>query len=512
MLSALLAFDRNTNPKATISLVRNSVNRSPFPRRCFSEGGSLLTILRWRLGFLLTLALALACFALSPAAQAVSPAPDGGYPNSNTAEGDFALNSLTYGVFNTAIGADALYHNTTGGYNTATGVAALVSNTTGGYNTANGVDALYSNTYGGYNTANGYQALYLNTTGYENTANGYFALQHNTTGYFNTANGDSALYHNTTGVSNTANGDSALFSNTTGTQNTANGVVALYINTTGSNNTANGGSALQINTTGTNNTAEGFRALGSNTTGSNNIGLGYNAGSSLTTGSNNIDIGNLGVAGEAATIRIGSGAQTRTFIAGIRGKTTVNVNAIPVLIDSAGQLGTTSSSRRFKKEIKPMDQTSEAILALKPVTFHYKSDSTGTPQFGLIAEEVAKVNPDLVVRDENGEIYTVRYDAINAMLLNEFLKEHRKMQEQDHKVQEQEATIAELKSTVAKQEKDSQATAAQQQKEFESKIAQQQKGMEVLTATLKEQASQIQKVSAQLEASRPAPQMVNNHQ
>jgi uncharacterized coiled-coil protein SlyX len=148
-----------------------------------------------------------------------------------------------------------------------------------------------------------------------------------------------------------------------------------------------------------------------------------------------------------------------------------------------------------------MDQTSEAILALKPVTFHYKSDSKGTPQFGLIAEEVAQVNPDLVVRDENGEIYTVRYEAVNAMLLNEFLKAHRKMQEQDHKVREQEATIAELKSTVAKHEKDSQATAAQQQK-----------GMEVLTATLKEQASQIQKVSAQLEASKPAPQMVNNHQ
>jgi hypothetical protein len=211
--------------------------------------------------------------------------------------------------------------------------------------------------------------------------------------------------------------------------------------------------------------------------------LGYNAGNSLTTGSNNIDIGNLGVAGESATIRIGTGAQTRAFIAGIRGKTTVNVNAIPVLIDSAGQLGTTSSSRRFKKEIKPMDQTSEAVLSLKPVTFHYKSDATGTAQFGLIAEEVAKVNPDLVVRDADGSIYTVRYDAVNAMLLNEFLKAHRKVEEQERKIQEQESTITQLK-----------------------------KGMETVVARLKEQDSKIQKVSAQLEVSKPAPQTVLNNQ
>src|SRR5437773_7123919 len=157
--------------------------------------------------------------------------------------------------------------------------------------------------------------------------------------------------------------------------------------------------------------------------------------------------------------------------------------AIPVLIDTVGQLGTASSSRRFKKEIKPMDQTSEAIHALKPVTFHYKSDSTGTPQFGLIAEEVASVNPDLVVRDDKGEIYTVRYDAVNAMLLNEFLKEHRNVQE--------------LRSTVAKQE---------------AIITQQKKGMEAVTARLDEQQAQIQKVSAQLGVSKPAPQIVVNDQ
>jgi hypothetical protein len=209
------------------------------------------------------------------------------------------------------------------------------------------------------------------------------------------------------------------------------------------------------------------------TTGNNNIGLGANAGVNLTTGSNNIDIGNGGVAGEANTIRIG-GNQTKAFIGGIRGRTTGNNNAVPVVIDSAGQLGTVSSSRRFKSEIKVMDNVSGAIHALKPVTFHYKTDTKGTPQFGLIAEEVAEVNPDLVVRDGNGEIYTVRYDAVNAMLLNEFLKEHRTVQEQG-------ATIAELKKEIAG-----------------------------LTATVKEQGAQIQKVSAQVELNKPAPSTVAN--
>src|SRR5207247_5526168 len=210
-------------------------------------------------------------------------------------------------------------------------------------------------------------------------------------------------------------------------------VSALHNNTTGYHNTANGSYALYSNTTSNSNTAESYQAL-QNNTGSDNTGLGVNAGLNLTTGSQNIDIGNSGVAAESNTMRIGRAAnQTRAFIAGIRGVTTANANAVPVVIDSAGQLGTMSSSKRFKKEIKPMDQTSEAILGLKPVTFHYKSDSTGTPQFGLIAEEVAKVNADLVVRDDDGEIYTVRYEAVNAMLLNEFLKEHRRATEQNRK-------------------------------------------------------------------------------
>jgi len=273
---------------------------------------------------------------------------------------------------------------------------------------------------------------------------------------------------------NTAEGEDALFSLTTGDGNTAIGWEALYKNTGGIENTATGAAALNSNTTGSANTAEGYHALFNNT-GADNIGLGVNAGLNLTTGSHNIDIGNSGVAAESATIRIGAAAQTRAFIAGIRGVTTAGV-AIPVLIDSAGQLGTMSSSKRFKKEIKPMDQTSEAILGLKPVTFHYKSDSKGTPQFGLIAEEVAQVNPDLVVRDEKGEVETVRYEAVNAMLLNEFLKEHRKVEDYYREVQKQEATIAK-----------------------------QQKQIEALTTGL-------QKVSAQLEVNKPAPQVVGNNE
>jgi hypothetical protein len=193
----------------------------------------------------------------------------------------------------------------------------------------------------------------------------------------------------------------------------------------------------------------------------------------------------LGVSTADHVICIGIGGanvSNRCYIGRIRGMMTGNNNAIPVLIDSAGQLGTASSSCRFKKEIKPMDKSSEAILSLKPVSFHYKSDETNRPEFGLIAEEVAQVNPDLVVRDENGDIYTVRYDAVNAMLLNEFLKEHRKVEEQNGKIQAQDATIAELKS-----------------------------GMTALAATVKEQAAQIQKVSAQLEATKPAPQVVENN-
>jgi hypothetical protein len=306
-----------------------------------------------------------------------------------------------------------------------------------------------------------------------NTAVGAGTLLFNT-GDNNTATGALALLSNTTGSENTANGAFALVSST-GIGNTATGASALTSNTTGNNNTANGASALALNTTGNTNTASGANALIGNTTGSSNIALGAAAGSSLTTGNNNIDIGNAGFNSDSGTIRIGDVDHTRTFIAGIHGVTTGVADAIPVLIDSAGQLGTMSSSRRFKKDIQSMDKTSEVILGLKPVTFHYRSDAKGTPQFGLIAEEVAEVNPDLVVRDEDCDIYTVRYEAVNAMLLNEFLKEHRK-------VEKFEATMTKQEVAAAKQE---------------AKIAQQQKQIEALTAGL-------QKVSAQLATASPS--------
>ena len=404
----------------------------------------------WRYGlFLIPLVLTFACFALVPTAQAVVPVPDGGYPGGNTAEGQRALLSLTTGGFNTAVGFLSLGSGTTNSFNTAIGAGALLANT------AN------------ENTATGAGALLSNTTGVNNTANGAFALFSNTTGGANTANGLQALFSNTTGYLNVADGAQALAANTTGHDNTATGFDALGLNTTGFNNTANGDRALELNTAGGNNTASGFGALSQNTTGNGNIGLGIFGGAALTTGDNNIDIANVGVAGESNTIRVGTG-QTATYIAGISGVNQGTAAAV-FINTTTGQLGTAppSSSRRFKKEMKPMDKASEAIMALKPVTFHYKSDKTGTPQFGLIAEEVAEVNPDLVVRDENGEIYTVRYDAVNAMLLNEFLKEH--------------STVQELKTEIA-----------------------------ALTTTVKEQASQIQKVSAQLEAGKPAPQVVLN--
>ena len=444
----------------------------------------------------LLIPLLLACFTLLPRAQAQtpaalpSPAPDGAYTGFNTAEGGSALFNLTSGIFNSAFGAFTLNADTTGSFNTAIGGQALKSNTTGSSNTAVGVNALVNNTAGTVNTAVGQAALANNTTGNASTAIGFRALYSNTIGVANTAIGNLALEVNTSGELNTAIGFASLASITTGKQNTGTGVRALASNRTGIANTAIGYNALWRNTIGRLNTAIGDSALEFNTTGSGNIALGVSAGEQLDTGSsNNIDIGNFGVFGDFSTIRIGS-VQTRTFIAGIRGRTTGLANAVPVLIDSAGQLGTISSSRRFKKEIQPMDKTSEAILALKPVTFHYKSDKSGTPQFGLIAEDVAELNPDLVVRDDKGEIYTVRYGAVNAMLLNEFLKEHRKVEQQNGKLESQARKIQEQETT----------------------ITQLKKEMETVIARLKEQDSKIQKVSDQIELSKPAPPMVVNNQ
>ena len=474
----------------------------------------------WRVGYLL-ITLALAWFALSPTPNAfgVSPAPDGGYAGNNTAEGSQALFYLTSGIDNTGLGFQALYHNTTGNFNTAVGFRSIINNRTGGNNTAIGAQALFSNTAGSNNTALGVNTLYSNTTGVENTACGVSALYSNTIGIKNTATGNTALANNTTGVRNTADGEGALLGNTTGYHNTATGHQALAENTTGPNNTADGQlalqsntigdrnvavgrAALQTNTEGAANTAIGTGALGSNTTGRNNIALGVSAGSNLT-GSNNIDLGNVGVAAESNTIRIGTGGtQTATFIAGI------NLAAIAgnsVVVAANHRLGVATSSARFKNEIKPMNKASEAILTLKPVTFRYKKaiDPDGIPQFGLVAEEVEKVNPDLVVHDKDGKPYSVRYDAVNAMLLNEFLKEHRafakeqrQVEEQGRQAQNQEATIAHLKQ-------DFQSKLAVQEKDFRATVAQ-------LNARLEEQDSKIKQVSAQLEATKPAPQVVNN--
>ena len=424
--------------------------------------------------------LALGLVALCPTAQAVSPAPDGGYAGNNTAEGTSALFSLSSGVDNTGLGFQALFHNTTGNYNTAEGFRALFTNTTGTQNTATGVSALISNTGGNYNTADGVNALYRNTTGTQNTAVGVGALFSNIAGSQSTAVGYQALYFSNVNAGNTATGYQALYHNTTGFANTANGLTSLYYNTTGGLNSATGNDALVLNTTGGGNTANGVNALDSNTTGSNNVAIGYQAGGDLTTGDNNVDIGYnvTGVAGEANTIRIGNTAITDTYIRGINGVTVSGGTA--VYVNSNGKLGTSTSSARFKDEIKPMGNASEAILALRPVSFRYKKeiDPNGVPQFGLVAEEVEKVNRDLIIRDGQGKPQTVRYEQINAMLLNEFLKEHRK---------------------VEKLENDFQTTVARQQKEIWA-----------LTAQLKEQAAQIRKVSAQIHVNKAGPGVVAN--
>ncbi len=430
--------------------------------------------------------LAFAAFALSRTAQA----QDGNENNSNTAEGQGALHTYiatANGSFgDTAIGFGTLFSNTTGNFNTATGVSALSSNTTGNDNTATGVDALQHNTTASDNTATGASALSSNTTGSDNTATGVGALPFNTTGSdntatgasvltfnttgsdntatgvealrsnnadFNTATGGFALNKNTSGVSNTATGLEALFNNTTGGDNTATGVTALFSNTTGSKNTADGVDSLEQNTTGTNNTAEGHGALIKNTTGGNNTALGYLAGQSLTTGSNNIDIGAnvLGNAGEANTIRIGiQGTQAATYVAGIYSKGIASATGVNVKIDSTGKLGTVLSSARYKEAIKPMDKSSESILQLKPITFRYKKefDPDGVRQFGLVAEEVEKVCPDLVVKDEEGKPLTVRYDAVNAMLLNEFLREHRKVEKLEQQIDTLTAAVQKMSKEI----------------------------------------------------------------
>jgi trimeric autotransporter adhesin len=468
---------------------------------------------------LLAVLIVLGCFSLLPKALAVSPPPDGGYPGGNTAEGERALLSLTSGTYNTAVGFLSLVSNVTGNFSTATGAGtllantadadtatgagALLSNTTGGPNTANGAFALFSNTTGNNNNAFGFQALFGNTTGPFNNAFGNGALSGNTTGDRNTAMGEGALLANTTGFKNIAIGVSALRNNGAGHDNiaigqdacsqsqggqfntavgsnalvfntadgnTAIGADALFNNHSGVNNTATGVGALESNSGGMDNTADGLNALSGNA-GNDNTALGFGAGAAATTGSNNVYIGAgmVGVAGES----------NACYIASIFGQSVDPTDDLAVFVDGHGKLGTTVSSRRFKDGIKPMAEASEAIMAFKPVTFHYKGDLKNTPQYGLIAEEVAKVNPHLVARDRNGEIMSVHYDQVWNMLLNEFLKEHKN-------VQEQETTMTQMK------------------KEFESKLEEQQKEIEALRLGL-------QQVGAQIEISKPTSQMVSTN-
>jgi hypothetical protein len=338
--------------------------------------------------------------------------------------------------------AQALSPSPDGGYpggNTAEGASALFSLTSGGYNTSVGFFSLRSNTIGSFNTATGAGALLLNTSDNPNTATG-----------------------------NTATGAVALLSNTIGFDNTATGFQALVSNTQGDHNTADGNQALLNNTTGFGNTASGVEALFNNTIGTFNTALGFEAGGSVTTASHVIAIGTTG-----------ANVSNSCYIGGIAGQT-VGAGGTTCYVDNDGKLGVFLSARRFKTDISDMGAASEALLALRPVTFHYKPelDRTGIPQFGLVAEEVAKVNPDLVTHDAKGRLSTVRYEAINAMLLNEFLKQHRK-------VEEQEATIAELKQ------------------DFQSKLAKQQEQIKVLT-------SGLGKVVNELEPNRSAPRIVSD--
>jgi hypothetical protein len=321
--------------------------------------------------------------------------------------------------------------------------------------------------YPGFNTGEGDQALFSLTTGIGNTAVGWFSLFSNTDGSFNTALGAGTLLFNIgnqasgEGTQNTAIGTAALLNNTTGASNTATATTALLNNTTGNDNVATGVRALFNNTTGSSNIAIGGSALPNNTSGNFNIAVGAGAGSAITDAFNCIAIGHQG-----------ANVNQSCFIGNIR-NAVVAPDAAPVLIDSAGKLGTTNgSSRRFKTHVTPMDKASESILALKPVTFYYRGDNTNAAQFGLIAEDVVEVNPELTVRDKTGELVSVRYDAVNAMLLNEFLKAHRR--------------IEELKAVMAQQRKD----------------------FEAVVARLNEQEARIQKVGAQVEEPKPASQML----
>ncbi len=378
---------------------------------------------------------------------------------SNTATGAGALQANTMGNQNTAGSDDALAANTTGSNNTATGYAALFDNQTGSNNTATGVAALYSNTADN-NTATGYFALYSNTSGTGNLAEGYESLYSNTVGAGNVAEGYQSLYSNISGFSNTAIGFDALYSNLSGAHNTAVGYQSLYANGNGQpqfsqDNAGFGYQALYANTTGSRNTAVGSQALAFNTTGNNNIAIGNGAGGGIVNGTGNIMLNAVGSDSDNFTTRIGEqNIQTSAYFGGIYGSPSGQIGAT-VLVDLNGKLFTAGSSRRFKQDILPMDDASDVLLQLHPVTFRYKAEfgSPEIPQFGLIAEEVNEVCPELVAHDAKGGIYTVRYDAVNAMLLNEFLKEHQRVEEQERRLAEQAKEIGTLTTRLEKIER-----------------------------------------------------------
>jgi Chaperone of endosialidase len=456
----------------------------------------------WRCGFFI-LAVALCSFALSPVLKAGCPNPPGVCGGQNTAVGQDALFNVTSGVWNVAVGVEALFNDTVGNQNTAVGYQTLFNNVDGDKSTGVGSQALFNNTTGLENVGVGFRTMFSNTTGNRNTGMGYRTLAFSDTGSDNTAIGWNALFNNRGGAGeNTAVGARALLRNTVAEFNLAVGNSALESfngNTaTDGANTALGSIALQAFESGQENVAVGRRALEFLTAGSNNVAVGWRSGDALTTGSGNTFIGS-----SAGATAPGSGEYNNTILLGISGDSNANnpngrayigfVHGVTpgsggiqnVIIDNDGQLGSVVSSRRFKKDIKSMDQISESILKLKPVTFHYKKQDIGAKEleYGLIAEDVAEVNPDWVIREkDSGLPLSVRYNEINVMLLNEFIKEH-------NKVEEQQTSIADLKSTVALQQKE----------------------MQVLTAQLKEQAAQIQKVSAQLEVSKPAPQTVSTN-
>ena len=377
---------------------------------------------------------ALVCFGLMPGAQAVEPAaPDTALPGGNTADGQSALGSLTTGQFNSAFGFLSLLSNGAASFNTGVGAGTLLFNTAD-QNTAVGAAGLFSNTTGSLNTAVGVFALFNNVDGSDNNAVGHNALNTNVSGTFNNAHGRSALFSND------------------GSQNNAMGDDAMFFNTTGSFNTAIGDDALDANVDG-----------------NSNVAIGDEAGTGLGPSVNNcIAIGAPG-AGPFATF------DNTCFIGSIFGEPVSDPGTqTAVFVDQFNVVGIFNSSQRYKHDIQPMDKGSETIYSLKPVTFKFNSDWKGTTQYGLIAEEVEKVDPKLVTHGKDGETVSVHYEQINSMLLNEFLKEHKKVQN------------------------------------LETTVTQQAKGMEVLTAQLREQAAQIQKVSAQLEVNKPAPQVVTN--